>query len=67
MNRTRVRLRAAAATLLAGAAMSVVPLPAAVALPLVGLLAVTAGWSLLPAERFSRSVTPAVPVLRRGR
>lgn len=62
MNRTRVRLRAAAATLLAGSAMSVSTLPTPVALPLAGVLAVTAGWWLLPAKRYDRPVTPAVSV-----
>ena len=67
MNRTRVRLRSAAAALLAGSLVSVSALPAPVALPFLGLLAVTGAWWLVPAERFDLLVTPASTVARRAR
>lgn len=53
MNRTRVRLRAGVATLLAGSVLlPLMALPLFVVLPLVGLLAVAASWWMVPAERF---------------
>ena len=67
MNAARVRLQAAAATLLAGSVLSASSLPASVALPLAVLSAVTAGWWVLPAEGMDLPVAPAVDLGRRGR
>lgn len=67
MDRTRMRLRAAAGPLPAGSAVSVSALPALLPPPLVGRLAVAAGRASLPAERLDPAAALAAPVTRRGR